>query len=75
MLRLGPETEDTIYETSHFLRPAIIETSASKRSECEMGMKSVHLGVNDGSRAIELYHRKGFKNRKLYLLTKLIERR
>jgi diamine N-acetyltransferase len=41
----------------------------------ELGMKAVHLGVNHGNRAIELYRRKGFEDRQLYLMTRWIAER
>jgi diamine N-acetyltransferase len=41
----------------------------------ELGVKVVHLEVNHGNPAIELYRRKGFEDHQRYLLTKWIAER
>ena len=38
----------------------------------ELGMAAVHLEVNHGNRAIELYRRTGFEDHQRYLMTKWV---
>jgi len=37
-----------------------------------LGVKAIHLGVNHGNRAVELYRRRGFEGHQRYLMTKWI---
>jgi diamine N-acetyltransferase len=38
----------------------------------ELGCTAIHLEVNEGNRAIELYRRRGFEDHHRYLMTKLL---
>jgi GNAT superfamily N-acetyltransferase len=38
----------------------------------ELGCAAIHLEVNEGNRAIELYRRRGFEDHHRYLMTKLL---
>jgi len=38
-----------------------------------LGARTIHLGVNDGNPAIELYRRAGFEDRDAHVMTKWVE--
>jgi len=42
----------------------------AETSSCECGAQTLHLEVNHGNRAIELYRRRGFVDHHRYLMTK-----